>query len=146
MYAEIWGDIVAAAMQDIPPNLLKSNLPKSRSSMAHISVIRSLEISNRSGICVISDGETAVHKIWGYLTLQWRHNERDGVWNRQPHGCIFSHLFKVQIKDNIKAPRHWPLCEEFTGNHLMTSSWTAPRFGGGFVCLVTTGIRWVLVS
>ena len=44
----------------------------------------------------------------------------------------------MQIKENIKAPRHWPLCWEFTGDrwiprtkgqlrgkcfHLMTSSW-----------------------
>ena len=25
------------------------------------------------------------------------------------------YLFRAQIKENIKAPRHWPLCEEFTG-------------------------------
>ena len=46
---------------------------------------------------------------------------------------------RAQIKVNIKAPRHWPLCGEFTGDrwiprtngqlrgkciHLMTSSWT----------------------
>ena len=45
----------------------------------------------------------------------------------------------MQINENIKAPRHWPLCWEFTGHrwiprtkgqqrgkcvHLMTSSWT----------------------
>ena len=24
-------------------------------------------------------------------------------------------LFKAQIKENFKAPRHWPLCVEFTG-------------------------------
>ena len=45
---------------------------------------------------------------------------------------------KTQIKENIKAPRHWPLCGEFTGDrwiprtkgqwrgkcfHLMMSSW-----------------------
>ena len=25
-------------------------------------------------------------------------------------------FIKVQIKENIKAPRHWPLCAEFTGD------------------------------
>ena len=45
---------------------------------------------------------------------------------------------QAQFKENIKAPRHWPLCGEFTGHrwiprtkgqsrgkcfHLMTSSW-----------------------
>ena len=24
-------------------------------------------------------------------------------------------VIRAQIKENIKAPRHWPLCEEFTG-------------------------------
>ena len=29
---------------------------------------------------------------------------------------MFTHSFiRVQIKENIKAPRHWPLCGEFTG-------------------------------
>ena len=29
---------------------------------------------------------------------------------------IFTQLFaQVQIKENIKAPRHWPLWGEFTG-------------------------------
>ena len=46
------------------------------------------------------------------LSLQWRHN-----------GCLKSPAFRLftqafvqaQIKENIKAPRHRPLCEEFSG-------------------------------
>ena len=38
--------------------------------------------------------------------LQWRHNERDGVSNHQPHDCLLTRLYKVQIKENIKALRH----------------------------------------
>ena len=68
--------------------------------------------------------------------LQWRHNEHDSVSNHQPHDCLLKRLFR-QIKENIKAPRHWPLCGEFNGGrgfprtngqwrvkcfHLMTSS------------------------
>ena len=49
-------------------------------------------------------------------TLQWLHNERDGVGNHKPHDCLLSRLFKVQIKESIKAPRHWPLQGEFTGD------------------------------
>ena len=53
------------------------------------------------------------------VALQWRHNERDGVSNHQPPDCLFSRLFKAQIKHqrptNIKAPCHWPLWVEFTG-------------------------------
>ena len=71
------------------------------------------------------------------ISLQWRHNEHDGVLNHQPHECLLNRLFKAQIKENIKAPRHWPLWGEFTGHpwiprtkgqwrgkcfHLMTSS------------------------
>ena len=29
---------------------------------------------------------------------------------------LFNRLFKAQIKENIKAPRHWPLFGEFTGH------------------------------
>ena len=30
---------------------------------------------------------TAYIEINGDATLQWRHNERDGVSNHQPHDC-----------------------------------------------------------
>ena len=46
--------------------------------------------------------------------LPWRHNDHDSVSNHQPHDCFYNRLFR-QIKGNIKAPRHWPLCGEFTG-------------------------------
>ena len=67
------------------------------------------------------------------LTSQWAR------WRlKSPASGLFTQLFiQVQIKENIKAPRHWPLCGEFTGDrwilrtkgqlrgkcfHLMTSS------------------------
>ena len=35
---------------------------------------------------------------------------------KSPAAPLFTQLFiQAQIKENIKAPRHWPLCEEFTG-------------------------------
>ena len=49
-------------------------------------------------------------------TLQWRHNERDGVSNHQLHDCLLNRLFKAHIKVNIKAPCQWRLCGEFTGD------------------------------
>ena len=72
------------------------------------------------------------HRI-RWSALKWRHNGRDGVSNHQPHYCLPSLLFKAQIKENIKAPRHWLLWGEFTGHrtkgqkrgkgfHFMTSS------------------------
>ena len=51
---------------------------------------------------------------------------------------VYSTVYSGQIKENTKAPRHWPLCGEFTVDrwiprtkgqqrrkcfHLMTSSW-----------------------
>ena len=50
------------------------------------------------------------------LSLEWRHNGRDGVSKHQPRDCLLNRLFKAHIKENIKAPRHWPLCAEFTGD------------------------------
>ena len=47
------------------------------------------------------------------LSLHWRHNDQDGVSNHQPHRCLLNRLFRR--RENIKAPRHWPLCGEFTG-------------------------------
>ena len=78
-----------------------------------------------------------IHNPDNIRSLRWSHNERDGVSNHQRIDCLFSRLFRRR-KINMKAPRHWPLCEEFTGDrwiprikghyrgkcsHLMTSSW-----------------------
>ena len=49
-------------------------------------------------------------------SLQWRHNGRDGVSNHQPHHFLLNCLFKAQIKEKIKAPRHWPLCHRWPVN------------------------------
>ena len=49
-------------------------------------------------------------------SLQWRHNGRDSISNLQPHDCLLNRFIQTQIKENIKAPRHWPLCGEFTGD------------------------------
>ena len=68
------------------------------------------------------------------MTSQW-------AWWRlkSPASRLLTQSFiQTQIKENIKTPRHWPLCGEFTGYrwiprtngqlhgkcfHLMTSSW-----------------------
>ena len=57
-----------------------------------------------------------MHTSFTNITLQWRHNERIGVSNHQPHDCLLNRLFKAQIEENIKAPRHWPLCGEFASD------------------------------
>ena len=54
-------------------------------------------------------------------SLQWRQNGHDVVSNHQPHNLFTQPL---QIKENIKALHHWPLCGEFTGD------WWIPRTNG----------------
>ena len=45
--------------------------------------------------------------------LQWRHNER----LKSPASWLSIQPFvQAQVKENIKAPRHWPLWGEFTGD------------------------------
>ena len=51
-----------------------------------------------------------------FASLQWRHNERDCVSNHQPLNCLLNRLFKAQIKENRKVPRHWPWWVEVTGD------------------------------
>ena len=53
----------------------------------------------------------------GECSLQWRHNGYTGVSNHQPQPFI-----QAQTKENIKAPRHRPLCcGEFTGHRWITA-------------------------
>ena len=42
--------------------------------------------------------------------LQWRHNERDGVSNHQPHDCLLNRLFRRRSK-KISKLRVTGLCE-----------------------------------
>ena len=56
------------------------------------------------------------HFKWISESLQWRHNM---VWWRlkSPALRLFAQPFiRAQIKENIKALRHWPLCGELTGD------------------------------
>ena len=36
------------------------------------------------------------------LPLLWRHNDHDGVWNHQPHGCLLNRLFRRRSKKTSK--------------------------------------------
>ena len=36
------------------------------------------------------------------ITIQWRHNERDGVSNRQPHDYLLNRLFRCKSKKTSK--------------------------------------------
>ena len=56
-------------------------------------------------------------------TLQWRHNERDGVWNHQPHTCLLNGLFRPRSNKTSKL-RVTGLCE---GNSPGTGEFPAQR-------------------
>ena len=59
-----------------------------------------------------------------FLIAQWLHwlqlfFSRKAVADRLQYMCDrgFTQPFiETQLKENIKAPRHWPLCGEFTGD------------------------------
>ena len=55
------------------------------------------------------------HPPQTYNTLQWRHNELDGVSNNPRLDCSLNCLFRRRSQ-NIKTPRHWTLWGEFTGD------------------------------
>ena len=40
--------------------------------------------------------------VWTANALQWRHNERDGVSNHQPHHCLLIRLFRRRSKKTSK--------------------------------------------
>ena len=49
-------------------------------------------------------GAVGCRGVWGGLgnTLLWRHNERDGVSNHQPHHCLHYRLF---VRTSQKTPK-----------------------------------------
>ena len=59
-------------------------------------------------------------KLW---SLQWRHNERDGVSNHQPHNCLINPLVRRKSKKASKL-RVTGLCE---GNSSVTGGFLAQR-------------------
>ena len=67
-------------------------------------------------------------------TLQWRHNDRDGVSNHRRLDCFLNRFFHVQIKENMKAPRHWPLWGEFSGYRWMMSLCVDIRYSWCHIC------------
>ena len=59
--------------------------------------------------------------IMPILSLQWRHNGLDGVWNHQPHYCLLSRLFGRRSKKTSKL-RVTGLC---AGNSTGTGEFSA---------------------
>ena len=61
-------------------------------------------------------------------SLQWRHNELDGVWNHKPHDCLLNRLFGCRLRkpqssasmafargihrSPVNSPHKWPLTQK----------------------------------
>ena len=72
-------------------------------------------------------------------TSRWRHNERDGVSNHQPHGCLLSRLFKRRSKKHqssvslafvrwihrgaVNSPHKWPVTRKMFPFHDVIIFW-----------------------
>ena len=56
-----------------------------------------------------------------YMALHWRHNERDGASNHQPHDCLLNRLFRCRSKKTSKL-RVTGLC---AGNSPVTGEFPA---------------------
>ena len=74
-------------------------------------------------------------------TLQWRHNDHDGVSNHQPHGCLLNRLFGRRSKKTSKlhvtglgagnspgpvnSPHKWPVTRKIFpfDDVIMESAW-----------------------
>ena len=81
--------------------------------------VMELIYQNSLGMCQWNIHEcTKLHQI-----LKWRHNERDGVSNPQPHDCLLSRIFGQRSKKTSKL-RVTGLCE---GNSPMTGEFPTQR-------------------
>ena len=67
--------------------------------------------------------DLTVRLSWRMVTLQWRHDERDGVSDDQPHECLLDRLFRRRSKKTSKL-RVTGLCE---GNSLVTGGFPAQK-------------------
>ena len=62
-----------------------------------------------------TQGPLPFHMVSGgtVFALQWRHNERDGVSNHQPHDCLFNRLFRRRSKKTsklcVRGIHRWPV-------------------------------------
>ena len=60
---------------------------------------------------------------WNEFALQWRHNERDGVSNHQPHNCLLNCLFRHRWKKTSKLR----VTGLYAGNSPVTGEFPAQR-------------------
>ena len=68
--------------------------------------------------------EIIVSHCCSLKTLHWRHNERNGVSNHQPHECLLNRLFLSRSKETSTL-RVIGLCWEITGDRLFLAQVTS---------------------
>ena len=67
----------------------------------------------------VSITEVKAHSVSHYSSLQWCHNERDGVSNHKPRGCLLKRLFRRRSEQTLKlgvtglCERNSPVTGEF---------------------------------
>ena len=77
-----------------------------------------------------------VSKLWyrfwtwqtSYVLQLWHYNDvmMDAMASQITSlAIVYSPLIQTQIKEHIKAPRHWPLCGEFTGDRWIPAQRTS---------------------
>ena len=86
------------------------------------------------------DTMSQLHDCHAMHTLQWRHNEHDGVSNHQPHVGLLNHLFRRRSKKTSKllviglCAGNWPVTGEFpaqrASNAENVSIWWCHHAGG----------------
>ena len=95
-------------MQSKPNTILHNN-----ANVSHKYELCVLHIILQHFVRVVCFVCVSVHYVATLSSLRWRHNGRD---SDSPASRLFTQTFiQTQIKENIKAPRHWLLCGEFTG-------------------------------
>ena len=74
-------------------------------------------------IAVLGGFRLTLHTSWNLfvMSLQWRHNGGDSVWNHQRHDCLLNHLFRRRSKKTSKL-RVTGLC---AGNSPETGEFSA---------------------
>ena len=93
---------------------------------------------------MVADALAPNHAHWTrlgwlfYITLQWRHNERDGVSNHRRHDCLLKRLFRCRSKKTRKL-RVTGLC---VGNSPVTGEFPAQRASNAEICFHLMTSSW----
>ena len=69
-----------------------------------------------------SEDKNITHMIL-FDTLEWRHNERNGVSNHQPRDCLLNHLFRHRWKKTSKLR----ITGLYVGNSPVTGEFPAQK-------------------